>query len=946
MCSLDVYSLYQHFLFLDSSVDLQDALQGKYDPFTVIASVLIASLAAYACLGLAHRVRAAETSVAKYAWLTGGSVTMGSGVWTMHFLGMLAFQLPLKITYDMSVILLSVMPAILASAVVLQAVSAPYLSRRRLLLSGACMGAGIGAMHYIGMAAMRMTATMRYDPLLFAVSIVVAIALACVALYVKVWLSCEVERERAYWNKLGAALIMGLAIAGMHYTSMTAAYFFPSAEPSTSMAGVNITWLSVLVSFVSGLIIGLTITATIVNDRLKVAASFAHISHAQLLEAIDSLSEGFALYDTDDCLVLCNQQYRDVFHTDVDDLMGKRFEEIMRGLVDRGLVPAAKENKEVWLKQRVAQHLFPPGPHIHHHQDGRWRQINERRIEGVGIVAIYADITALKQAEMEMALAIEKAQQARVDAEAANRAKSAFLATMSHEIRTPMNGVVGMISLLLDTSLTSEQQEYAETVLRSAESLLSIINDILDFSKIEADKVELEQIDFQLQLIVEDVLGLLAEQAYGKGLELANLIEGTIPDWLVGDPVRLRQILTNLVGNAVKFTDCGNVIVYITLESDSVQDIVIRVAVVDTGIGISTDVQAQLFQAFIQADSTTTRKYGGTGLGLAICKRLVEMMGGTIGIESAPGQGSTFWFTARLAKRPGHIAMANNERMNFQGLRVLCVEPNPTNRTLLEAQLTGWGLQVDCIEGEAHALHHLRLGCQEGRPYALAMVASQLQQIDGMALGHAIKSDAALSAVRLILFAPHGCRRDDDEMRQAGFDAYLVKPLRQSQFFDCLATLIGMQASASIAPAIRQQMVDFQAPEGVRILLVEDNVVNQRVAKRIIERIGCRVDIAENGYQALAALESKGYDCILMDCQMPEMDGYQTTTAIRLKEAQTGHYVPIIAMTADAMPGDRERCLAAGMDDYISKPVKPKTLAALLQKYFPQPDSIDQPNTT
>jgi CheY-like chemotaxis protein len=506
---------------------------------------------------------------------------------------------------------------------------------------------------------------------------------------------------------------------------------------------------------------------------------------------------------------------------------------------------------------------------------------------------------------------------------------------MSHEIRTPMNGVMGMTNLLLDTPLTPAQQEYAETVLRSAESLLVIINDILDFSKIEADKVELEQIDFQVCVMVEDLLELLAEQAHSKGLELTYLIQEELPAWVACDPGRLRQILTNLLGNAIKFTDCGEVAVYITLASETAQDVCIRFAVVDTGIGIPTDIQDRLFQAFTQGDGSTTRKYGGTGLGLAICKRLVEMMGGTIGVESAPGQGSTFWFTARLAKRPDLPPRVYAGLAGLHGLRVICVEPNATHRALLEAQLTAWGMQVDCIEEETQALDRLRLAFQEECPYAVAIIDFQLQGMEGIALAHTIKSDPMLATIRLILLAPFGYRGDNDKARQAGFDAYLVKPLRQSQIYDCIATVMGKGASSSNGLTTRHRLADMQTQAGTRVLLVEDNVVNQRFAERILERFGCRVDVVENGLQALEALEHTGYDCILMDCQMPEMDGYEATAAIRLREARTDHHVPIIAMTANAMQGDHERCLAAGMDDYISKPIQPKMLVALLQKYLP-----------
>jgi signal transduction histidine kinase/CheY-like chemotaxis protein len=935
-------SLLQYCGFLDGSVDPRLALPGAYNPLLVVLSVLIASLGAYASLGLAGRISAADTAMARRSWLAAGAITMGIGIWAMHFIGMLAFQLPLSFTYNVPVTLLSMAPAILASGIMLYVISWERIGFGKLCLGGTFMGAGIGVMHYTGMAAMRMDAVMRYDPLLFVVSVIVAVVLATTALYTKFLASSRYSHYRPHWTKFSAALVMGSAVACMHYTGMAAAYFFPGSGGPDLGAGVEATWLGVWVTLAAVLITGLAIFVTLVDTRLEAAAYSERRSRARLLEAIASISEGFALYDTDDRLVLCNTRYRELMPAGQgEDVIGMPFAQIVRMAAENGLIRDAEGHIDAWVAERIAQHRQPRGPHIQQRSNGRWMQINERQVKDIGTVAVYTDITELKQAEREMAYAIQEVRQAHAAAEEANRAKSNFLATMSHEIRTPMNGVIGMTGLLLDTNLTPEQREYADTVRRSGEALLAILNDILDFSKIEADKLDLEQIDFELRLTVEDVLELLAEHAHNKGLELAYLIHAGLPTWVAGDPGRLRQILTNLVSNAVKFTERGEVVVHVTLADETDQDALIRFAVTDTGIGIPADVQSRLFQAFSQADGSTTRKYGGTGLGLAISKRLAEMMGGTIGIESTPGEGSIFWFTVRLAKRPAPPTVAHGEQPRLPGLRVLCVDDNVTNRALIEAQLSAWGMQVESVEDGWRALECLRLACHEANPYALALLDYQMPEMDGITLAHAIKAEPALASVRLILLTSFGYRGQSGAAQRAGFEAYLLKPIRQSQLYDCIATVMGTTVDTSSGCLITPHtLAGVQAQLRVRGLLAEDNGVNQKVAIRMLEKLGCRVDVVANGLEAVEASGRIAYDFILMDCQMPEMDGYEATAAIRQREAHSDRHIPIIAMTANAMQGDRERCLAAGMDDYVSKPVQSVELVAVLQKWFPCHNSV------
>jgi len=935
-------SLRHHWGFLDSSVDPRLALAGTYDPVLVALSVVIASLAAYAVLGLAGRTSAADKPLAKRSWLAAGALTMGIGVWAMHFIGMLAFRLPVTVNYDVWVTLVSVAPAVLASGIMLHVISQAKISPGKLIFGGTLMGAGIGVMHYTGMAAMRMDAVMRYDPVLFVVSVIVAVVLATTALYTKFLASRRSDSDHRHgWTKLVASLVMGCAVAGMHYTGMAASYVFPGDGSHAAGAGLDPTFLGAWVSVATVLITGLAIFVTVVDRRLEAATHSERLSRSRLLEAVESISEAFSLYDTDDRLVLCNSRYRELASDAAGGLVGMPFEQIIRGVAERGRAADAKGRVDAWVAERVARYRNPSGPFVQQLNDGRWLQISERQIKEIGTVAVYTDITELKAAEAEMVQAMHAASEARTAAEEASRAKSAFLATMSHEIRTPMNGVIGMTGLLLDTELTAEQREYAETVRRSGEALLEIINDILDFSKIEAGKIGFEQTDFELRLTVEDVLELLAERAYGKGLELAYLQHANLPTWVGGDPGRLRQVLTNLVGNAVKFTESGEVVVHSTLAEETDHDALIRFTVTDTGIGLAPEARQRLFQSFSQADSSTTRKYGGTGLGLAISKRLVEMMGGSIGVESTRGSGSTFWFTVRLAKRASPPNAARADLAKLHRLRVLGVDDNATNRALLAAQLSAWGMHVDCVANAAHALERLRAAHRDAAPYDLAILDYQMPDMDGVTLASVIKSDPVLAKVPLVLLTSVSYRGCAGEAAHAGFNAFLLKPIRQSQLYDCIGTVMGMAPEPSPSRLVtRHTLKEAQAQVRARVLIAEDNVVNQKVAVRMLEKLGCRVDVVTNGLEVVEATARIAYQCIFMDCQMPEMDGYEATRVIRRREAHTRAHIPIIAMTANAMESDREQCLAAGMDDYVSKPVKPQELATTLQRWVQPADGV------
>ena len=798
-------------------METAQALVGSYNYGLVAVSVLIALLAAYAALDLAGRITATQ-GLARASWLGGGAFALGLGIWSMHYVGMEALRLPVRVLYDWPTVFVSMIAAVLATGIALFVVSRKTMTILTASVASLFMGSGIAAMHYIGMEAMRLPAMCHYNMRLVELSVALAVVISFVALLLTFKL--RTQTKSFSWTKTACAVVMGLAIPVMHYVGMAAVTFMPmnqdpaSLEHAIGMSSLGLAGIGILTAFV---------------------LSFVCVS--------------------------------------------------------------------AWLDRRLSLHAME-------------LEITEQRHH-----------IELERAKVR-------------NAELSNRAKSEFLANMSHEIRTPLNGIIGMTDLALETELTREQRDYLHTVKLSADALLNVINDILDFSKIEAGRVDLEHVDFDLCACIEDALKTVALRADEKGLELLCEISPETPTFVTGDPGRIRQIILNLIGNAVKFTHEGEVALKVQTDLLEDRSSTLHFIVSDTGVGIPSDKLESIFDSFSQADTSTTREFGGTGLGLTISRRLVQMMGGRIWAESTPGKGSTFHFTARLveSRASSVVPPVAHGSSNVTGIKVLIVDDNRTNRRILEGLATRWGMIPSVASDGEEALALYNAAASGSNPFRLVLTDMHMPKMDGFGFVERLKGNLDPTSATIMMLTSGGQRGDAQRCEQLGISAYLLKPVRQSELREAIARVLAATTATGANSMITRHSLRQQAVGGksLKILLAEDNLTNQKLATRILEKRNHSVTVVANGREALEALEMDTFDLVLMDMQMPEMDGFEATTLLRDREKVTGRRQPVVAMTALAMNGDRERCLAVGMDGYISKPIRTQELDDLLDTYIAQ----------
>jgi PAS domain S-box-containing protein len=651
-----------------------------------------------------------------------------------------------------------------------------------------------------------------------------------------------------------------------------------------------------------------------------------------LAHTLDSIDECVSICDPDDRLLFVNRAFLRTYGYEECNLIGENVSFIRSPLnspeVTAGILPGTLLGGwqgELWNRKRDGTDFLIML---------NTAAVIDKQGKLEATVGVARDISERKRAEAEL-------MRARENAESANRAKSDFLANMSHEIRTPLNGVIGMSGLLLDTDLTAEQREYADIVRRSGEALLTLINDILDFSKIEAGKLEIQSYPFDLCEAIEDVNEMLASKARDKTTDLSLDYPQQTPRRFFGDGSRVRQIVTNLIGNAIKFTSNGRVMISVQCETKQGEQAQMRISVRDSGIGIGPENIGRLFEKFTQVDASTTRTFGGTGLGLAISKQLVNLMGGSIGVESQLGEGSTFWF--RLPLRVDTQAGPTEHSLgDLNGVHALIVDDNDINRRVLQEQITGWGMRHGSAAGGGEALAALRAEQASGDPFQFVFLEQQMPEMDGIMLARAIHKDPSLRGIPIVMLTSLGQSSETHQLQGEIIDACLTKPVRQSQLFDTVVNVwakhhdMGVAAGIPAGPAHAPEkpvIGPIFTSSRIRVMVADDNIVNQKVARRMVERLGLRADVAANGLEAVEMSQLAPYDLILMDCQMPEMDGYEATREIRRREGLNRRTV-IIAMTAEALTGARAKCIEAGMDAYIAKPVRLADLAEALRSWL------------
>ena len=938
-------------------VDLGTAYPGAYDGGLVILSLAIASLSAFVAFSVSERVAAIGTTRSRAAWSLAGALVMGGGIWAMHFIGMLAFSLPCGVGYDPIETVLSMLPGILSSGAAINVISRAGPPTQGRMVGGALlMGGGIGAMHYWGMAAMRPEALLLYDTDMVVVSVLIAVVLAFLSLQIHF----RLRRTRS-WSatarKLLAAIVMGLAVAGMHYVAMAAALFYPAF--GVAVAGLQLppTLLAMLIAVIAVLIASATLAASFAGRQADLIARLsdeatrrsavereAQRARARTQAIVDSVADAIVTIDRSGRIQQWSRGAERIFGYSADEVIGADVTTLM---------PAPHRARHpryvnAFMTTRDAKIIGIGRELTAIRKDGSEFPIDLTVTEVSGIdevlfTGIMRDITDRKRAEQELI-------DARQLAEAASRAKTEFLATMSHEIRTPMNGVLGMANLLASTPLNERQNRLTENLQRSGQALMGIINDVLDFSKAEAGRLELVDADFEPREVVAEVADLFGERCADKGLELVYFIDEAVPTSVRGDPMRLRQVCVNLLGNAIKFTERGEILIEMTAAEAPDDQVMLQVAVVDSGIGIAAEKRAAVFDSFHQVDSSMTRRRGGSGLGLAIVKQLVELMGGTVAVESELGRGSRFSFTVQLRKTAAETAAPRGGRHIERKLSLLLVDANAVSAHVISHYMMAWGIEPSVHAGADEAYAAWQDARTAGQGFDVAVIDVKALGAPGLELVARMRADDAAKAPAIILLA--GLEGYVAGGAEPEVFATLSKPVRPSELFDCLASIASggrtRRNPLAFARRGRGRRTSFDA----RILVAEDNAINQDVAVGMLTNMGCRVVTAPNGRAALQAFAQDRFDLILMDCEMPVMDGFEATKRIRDTERLMNELpenrdqpnrIPIVAVTAHALAEMRDRCIEAGMDDFVTKPFDDLQLAEALLRHLRPVGVVPQP---